>query len=88
MTELQVTKTATAYETEVVTDKIEAIQITWADDMLHKVDIAVSVDGDNFISNATYKIAEKTFCQVVADDVDGLSKKIVLNHCPVKVCIL
>lgn len=88
MATLTITKTPTGYESEVITDKINAIQVVFEENTLHKIDIAISVDGENFISNATYKVADKGFCQIIADDVEGLSKKIILNDKPVSVSIL
>lgn len=91
MAELSINKTATGYESEVVVDKIEAIEIVFDDeqtDQANTIQVAISVDGETFVSNRTITIAERAFCMVVGDDVDGLSKKIITNNKPKNISVL
>lgn len=85
MAELAINKTPFGWESDVVTDKINAIQVVFAENGTHKLSIAISVDGENYVSNGTYTISEKQFCVVVGDDVDGLSKKVITNEEPVSI---
>ena len=86
MTDINFTKEGTLWKSDVITDKIQALQINFADDNRkgNEVTIARSLDGNVFQTEMIVKTDNSTFIINIDNDIEEVAKVIYCAKEPTK----